>query len=290
MSITDFFGKIGLRERLIAALALSALVCYLDFVTSASFLAVALYIPIAGLFFGVRSPSVFIGYSVLCTVLSAASTIDDVADIEVENVAANRVVAALVLYSVCFLIYRNSMSADVLRHLATTDPLTGAFNRRHYMDLMVREQRRADRYDTVYSVLMIDIDHFKRVNDTYGHQVGDQAIQAMADACKQLMRPTDIVARYGGEEFIITLTHTDSPGAVKVAERLRQAVSEIALATDQGTLKFTISIGVGTYAKPNRLDQIIGAADEALYAAKEGGRNRVCVGADTNTASAVKPA
>jgi diguanylate cyclase (GGDEF)-like protein len=205
-------------------------------------------------------------------------------------VAANRVVAALVLYSVCFLIYRNSLSADVLRRLATTDPLTGAFNRRHYMDLMTREQRRADRYGTVYSVLMIDIDHFKRVNDTYGHQVGDQAIQAMADACKKLMRPTDIVARYGGEEFIITLTHTEEPGAVKVAERLRQAVSEIALATERGTLSFTISIGVSTYVKSNRLEQIIGAADEALYAAKKGGRNRVCASGAATPGAAAAPA
>jgi diguanylate cyclase (GGDEF)-like protein len=290
MSVNAILEKVGLRERLVAALALSALVFYLDFETSASFLAVALYIPIAGLFLGVRSPSIFIGYSLLCTVLSAASTIDDVGDIEFENVAANRVIAALVLYSVCFLIYRNSLSADVLRRLATTDPLTGAFNRRHYMDLMTREQRRADRYGTVYSVLMIDIDHFKRVNDTYGHQIGDQAIQAMADTCKNLMRPTDIVARYGGEEFIITLTHTEEPGAVKVAERLRQAVSEIALQTDQGMLSFTISIGIGTYIKPNRLEQIIGAADEALYAAKKGGRNRVCVGADRTPAAWAAPA
>jgi diguanylate cyclase (GGDEF)-like protein len=278
MSVNGIFGKIGLRERLIAALLLAALVFYLDFATSATFLAVALYIPIAGLFYGVRSPSIFLGYSVLCTVLSAASTIDDVGDIELANVAANRVVAAIVLYSVCLLIYRNSLSADVLRRLATTDPLTGAFNRRHYMDLMGREQRRADRYGTVYSVLMIDIDHFKRVNDTYGHQIGDQAIQAMADACKKLMRPTDIVARYGGEEFIITLTHTEEPGAVKVAERLREAVAEIALQTDHGMLQFTISIGVCMYVKASRLEQIIAAADHALYAAKEGGRNRVCVG------------
>jgi diguanylate cyclase (GGDEF)-like protein len=286
MLVDNIMGRMGLRERVIGALVLAGLVFYLDFATSASFLAVALYIPIAGLFYGLRSPSTFIGYSVLCTILSAASTIDDVGEIDYENVAANRIVAALVLYSVCFLIYRNSLSAEVLRRLATTDPLTGAFNRRHYMDLMSREQRRADRYGTVYSVLMIDIDHFKRVNDTHGHQIGDQAIQAMADACKRTMRPTDIVARYGGEEFIITLTHTEAAGAVKVAERLRQAVADIVLPTDHGALQFTISIGVSTYAKPSRLEQIIGAADEALYAAKKGGRNRVCLGGGAAPAAA----
>jgi diguanylate cyclase (GGDEF)-like protein len=284
--LSRLFSRIGLRERVAAALVLCAVVFYLDFSTSASFLAAALYIPIAGLFYGVRSPTIFIGYSILCSILSAVTSVDDAGDLDFANVAANRVVAAIVLYSVCLLIYRNSLSADVLRRLATTDPLTGAFNRRHFMDLMVREQRRADRYGAIYSVLMIDIDHFKRVNDTYGHQVGDLAIQAMANACKKMMRPTDIVARYGGEEFIITLTHTDREGALKVAERLREAVAEIVLPTDQGALSFTISVGVSTYAKPSRLEQIIGAADQALYAAKEGGRNRVCFGPDTAPAAA----
>jgi diguanylate cyclase (GGDEF)-like protein len=178
---------------------------------------------------------------------------------------------------VCVLIYRNSLSADVLRRLATTDPLTGALNRRHYMELMVREQRRADRYNTTYSVLMIDIDHFKRVNDTYGHPIGDEAIRAMANTCKMVTRPTDIVARYGGEEFIVTLTHTDGAGAMKVAERLREAVAELALPTEQGALTFTISIGVSVYVKTTKVEQIIAAADRALYAAKSGGRNRVCL-------------
>jgi diguanylate cyclase (GGDEF)-like protein len=272
--------RFGVRERVVTALLLAGLVFYLDLVTSATFLAVALYIPIVGLFYGINSPSVFLGYAVICTILNAVSSIDDVSDIDLANAVTNRGMAALVLYSLCFLVYRNSLSADVLRRLATTDPLTGAFNRRHFMELMTREQRRADRYGTIYSVLMIDIDHFKRVNDTYGHQVGDLAIQAMANACHKMMRPTDIVARYGGEEFIVTLTHTDLQGAIKVAERLRQSVSEIVLQTEQAPLSFTISIGVSTYVKPSKLDQIIGAADQALYAAKEGGRNRVCSGAE----------
>ncbi len=270
-----FWAYLGLRGRVGIALALTVAVFYIDLVTSANFLAVALYIPIAGLFFGLKSPSVFIGYCVVCTVLSVVTTIDE-AGVDIENLAANRIVVALVLYSVSLLIYRNSLSADVLRRLATTDPLTGTFNRRHFMDLMAREQRRADRYGAIYSLLMVDIDHFKKVNDTYGHQVGDQAIQAMADACKKLMRPTDIVARYGGEEFIITLTHTDLTGALKVAERLRQAVADIVLPAEQGAFGFTISVGVSTYAKASRLEQIIAAADHALYAAKAGGRNRVC--------------
>ena len=280
MFIDVFLDRFGVRERVISALVLAALVFYLDFTTSATFLAAALYIPIVGLFYGINSPSVYIAYGVICTVLSGVASFDDFTDFEgnLDNIETNRVMAAIVLYSVCFLVYRNSLSADVLRRLATTDPLTGVINRRHFMELMGREQRRADRYATTYSVLMIDIDHFKRVNDTYGHQVGDLAIQAMAQACQKTMRPTDLVARYGGEEFIITLTHTEQAAAVRVAERLREAVAEIVLPTEREALSFTISIGVSSYTKGMRLDQVIGVADQALYAAKQGGRNRVCAG------------
>jgi diguanylate cyclase (GGDEF)-like protein len=272
----EMWSRIGVRERLIVAALAIGLIFYLDSVTSATFLAAALYIPIAGMFYGVQSPSIFIGFCAICTVLSGAASLSEFNEADFLNFAINRGVVTVVLYSTCLLIYRINRSSEVLRRLATTDPLTGAFNRRHFMELMGREQRRADRYNTIYSILMIDIDHFKRVNDTYGHQIGDHAIQAMAEACRRTTRPTDIVARYGGEEFIVTLTHTDQPGAVKVAERLREAVAEVALPTEKGVLQFTISIGISTYVKRSAVDQIIQRADQALYKAKETGRNRVC--------------
>jgi diguanylate cyclase (GGDEF)-like protein len=274
--LSELWERVGIRERLIVAAIACGLIFYLDSVTSASFLAAALYIPLAGLFYGIESPVVFIGFCALCTILSAGASIPDMEEEDFVNFAINRGVVTVVLYSTCLLIYRINRSSQVLRRLATTDPLTGAFNRRHFMELMAREQRRADRYSTIYSILMIDIDHFKRVNDTYGHQVGDLAIQAMADACKRITRPTDIVARYGGEEFIVTLTHTEQAGALKVAERLREAVAEIAVPTEKGALSFTISVGVSTYEKKSTVDKIIGRADQALYKAKQGGRNRVC--------------
>ena len=289
MIFSNVLDRLGLRERVVVALTLAALVFYLDFVTSATFLAAALYIPIVGLFYGINSPSVYLGYAVICTILNVVASLDEMNNLHLENLETNRLMAALVLYSVCFLVYRNNLSADVLRRLATTDPLTGAFNRRHYMELMGREQRRADRYGTTYCVLMIDIDHFKRVNDTYGHQVGDLAIQAMAQACQKMMRPTDIVARYGGEEFIVTLTHTEQAPAVKVADRLREAVAAIVLPTEREPLTFTISVGVSSYTKGMRLDQIIGVADHALYAAKQGGRNRVCFGPESAAEAAGAP-
>ena len=275
--LDDLLDRVGARERVILALLLCGAVFYVDTITSATFLAAALYIPIAALFYGIANPSVFIGYCTLCGALSAAAAISDFAEDDFAYFAFNRGAVMFVLCSISLLLYRNNRSTEVLRRLATTDPLTGTYNRRHFMELMNREQRRADRYNTIYSILMIDIDHFKPINDTYGHQMGDEAIRAMADACRRATRPTDLVARYGGEEFIITLTHTDQAGALRVAERLREAVDLIALPSEKGALTFTISIGVSTYVKKIGVAQLIGRADHALYKAKQTGRNRVCV-------------
>jgi diguanylate cyclase (GGDEF)-like protein len=269
--------RFGLKGRVTLALALIALIFYIDLVTEADLVAAMLYVSICGLLYSIRSPAVHLAFCGLCTLLNAIAGFYELNYIDFDNVVFNRIIATIVLYSVSFLLYRNSQSESVLKRLATTDPLTGTLNRRHYMELMSREQRRAERYNAVFSVLMIDIDHFKRVNDTHGHQIGDQAIQAMSCACQKALRPTDLLARYGGEEFIITLTHTDQPGAAKVAERLREAVSEIELQTEQGVLKFTISIGVCTFFKRSLLEEIIGRADQALYQAKTSGRNRVCL-------------
>jgi diguanylate cyclase (GGDEF)-like protein len=287
MQLDALLTKIGVRERVAAAVAISILIVYLDFQTAATLVSAVMYIPVAGLLYGVRRASVYFGFAAICTICSAITSLTDVHESDFDNMMINRGMSAVVLYAICFLIYRNSQSAHVLRRLATTDSLTGAYNRRHFMDLMAREQRRAERYNVVYSVLMIDIDHFKQVNDTFGHQIGDLAIQAMAEACKKAVRPTDIVARYGGEEFIVTLTHTDRAGALRVAERVRGAVSEVVLTTPQGELRFTISIGVGTYTKQSVLDQIIGAADAALYKAKTSGRNRVCADGEPDAAPAL---
>jgi diguanylate cyclase (GGDEF)-like protein len=275
--LDDLLDRVGARERVIIALLLCAAIFYLDMVTSATFLAAALYIPVAALFYAIPNPSLFVGYCTLCGALSAVAAISDFAEDDFVNFAFNRGAVMFVLCVISVLLYRNNRSTEVLRRLATTDPLTGAFNRRHFMELMNREQRRADRYNTIYSILMIDIDHFKEINDSFGHQMGDEAIRAMADACRRATRPTDLVARYGGEEFIITLTHTDQAGAVRVAERLREAVYLIALPTEKGALSFTISVGISTYVKKIAVDKLIGRADQALYKAKQAGRNRVCV-------------
>jgi diguanylate cyclase (GGDEF)-like protein len=221
-------------------------------------------------------------------VLSGRASLSDLGEIDFLNFAINRGVITLVLYATCLLIHWHNCASEVLRKLATTDCLTGALNRRHFMELMARENHRVDRYGAAYSILMIDIDHFKRINDTYGHQVGDNTIQAMAEVCKKVSRSTDIVARYGGEEFIITLTHTDQACALIVAEHLRIAASEIAIPNECGAVKFTISIGVATYRKESSIDDIIRRADCALYRAKTGGRNQVCAEENSDNAASAR--
>ena len=164
-----------------------------------------------------------------------------------------------------------------LKRLATTDPLTGAFNRRHFLELASKEVARMRRYRHAMSCLMMDIDHFKRVNDTYGHDVGDRAIIATAHMTKQALRTEDVYGRIGGEEFAAMLPMTRLDKAEQVAERLRLAIAGIRVPlgpTEQ--LSFTVSIGLVEVA-PDRetFEQAMKRADLALYQAKHEGRNRV---------------
>jgi diguanylate cyclase (GGDEF)-like protein len=156
-----------------------------------------------------------------------------------------------------------------------TDPLTGLLNRRYFTTLSQREVARSLRHGLRFSVLMLDIDHFKRINDNFGHPVGDLAIKALAEICNQALRPHDILARYGGEEFVLTLPHTDEAGARVVAERIRKAVEQLELASASGPVRFTVSIGLSIYKKDLSLEHILERADQALYKAKQAGRNRI---------------
>jgi diguanylate cyclase (GGDEF)-like protein len=196
----------------------------------------------------------------------------------VEAVLANRGMAVLVILGIAFLMNRVTTSERQLFRIATTDPLTGIFNRRHFMGMLAREQQRAARYGTSFSLLILDIDHFKRINDTFGHPVGDEAIKAMAGAAGKCLRPTDMIGRFGGEEFVVMLPHTDEAGAVVAAERIREQVAKVVVPAGTQDVRFTVSIGAATFARRASVEQLLECADKALYAAKTGGRNQVCVG------------
>jgi diguanylate cyclase (GGDEF)-like protein len=192
--------------------------------------------------------------------------------------AVNRGMTIVVVIGVAFLLNRVTRSERQLVHIATTDPLTGIFNRRHLLALLAREHQRAERYKTGFSLLMLDIDHFKRINDTHGHHVGDDAIKAMTRAATRSLRPSDVIGRVGGEEFVVLLPHTEETGAIAVAERIRAAVGAVTVPAGDQTVRFTISIGVATQARRASAEQLLDCADKALYAAKAGGRDQVCIG------------
>jgi len=159
----------------------------------------------------------------------------------------------------------------------TLDELTGLHNRRFYDQKMLAEFRRSKRNLTNLSLVLIDIDHFKKVNDTYGHQAGDYCLQQIAKLMKSsLKRSTDIGCRYGGEEFCLILPDTDTIGAIEFAENLRQKVSQASFEYDGITLQLNISCGVSTYKQQDNIgpEQIFAAADKALYQAKDKGRNQ----------------
>jgi diguanylate cyclase (GGDEF)-like protein len=166
---------------------------------------------------------------------------------------------------------------EELHLLAITDPLTKINNRRHFFENAQKEVSRASRYKTELSILLFDIDHFKKINDTYGHLAGDQVLQFTGKQVKDMLRNIDLYARYGGEEFVILLPETDQTEALETADRLRQSFQDAPIPTDNDAVNITISLGVASlkHSKPATLEELLDQADTALYHSKEKGRNRV---------------
>jgi diguanylate cyclase (GGDEF)-like protein len=177
----------------------------------------------------------------------------------------------------------NTMAERLMEHktrleeLSSRDGLTGLYNRREFEDRLREETQRARRYGKPLSVMLLDIDHFKNVNDRYGHQAGDETLIAVADLIRLSARPMDAVCRYGGEELAVILPETDASGAGIVAERIRASVAESLTTTPQGDeIQVTVSIGFATFPQDGDTGPgLVKAADEALYAAKQEGRNLV---------------
>jgi len=160
--------------------------------------------------------------------------------------------------------------------LSSTDRLSGLFNRGHWEQQLYREFKRFQRYGTDASLVMLDIDHFKRINDGFGHQAGDEVIRSLGHAIADAVRDTDIAGRYGGEEFAIILSDTSVDGAVVFCERLRVATEMLGVVYEGRTIPFTVSLGVARIDPTlNKPEIWLSRADQALYASKETGRNRV---------------
>lgn len=172
---------------------------------------------------------------------------------------------------------RKALEEELTRQ-AHIDYLTGVYNRRHFMARAEQELHRAIRYSSPLSMLMLDIDHFKKINDRYGHKIGDVVLKVVASVCQSTLRSVDILGRMGGEEFAVLLPETDKASAIDVAERLRQAIAATNVPLEEGLpVQFSASIGISSLSSADdNIDVLLNHADSALYEAKNSGRNKVC--------------
>jgi diguanylate cyclase (GGDEF)-like protein len=201
---------------------------------------------------------------------------------KVLNVAAGTVVLSLLLWRWLPLAINERGQAEQratdLETLAAVDFLTGVYNRRHFETLARAELARCQRYVRPLSVMMIDIDHFKTVNDHFGHAVGDRVLKSVADLCRAAKRETDIVARVGGEEFAIMLPETTKAATMQFAERLCRLAHDCAVTANGKEIPITISIGIaGASMRTSGIESLMRDADQALYQAKRSGRDRIAV-------------
>jgi len=171
---------------------------------------------------------------------------------------------------------QRNLHESQLYQLATQDGLTHLFNRRHFIESAERHLNQARRYQRPSAVMMMDLDHFKAINDRYGHAVGDRVLTLFSHLCRHCLRGSDVVGRLGGEEFAALLPDTELEEARQVAERLRQQVAQAELTHEGHTIRFQVSIGVAIMQSNESLDVMLGHADRLLYQAKSQGRNRVC--------------
>lgn len=190
----------------------------------------------------------------------------------------------IILTSVGFLVLQKDRAEQAATKLAVTDPLTGTFNRRTFLDLAEKEIARARRSQAPLSLVMFDLDHFKKVNDRYGHVAGDYVLKRFVEVTQLCLRQEDLLVRYGGEEFCLLLPDTDVGDAVALAERIRAATEYAMFIFDEGQseqrIHVTVSGGVAKLGADARIDTLVARADEALYAAKNAGRNQIAVAPD----------
>jgi diguanylate cyclase (GGDEF)-like protein len=186
------------------------------------------------------------------------------------------IVAPLIIYMILRLVVQVNLAEEKLRTLSITDELTGAYNRRHFIDLARQVHARAQRYDEIFSIAILDIDDFKGINDTYGHLVGDQALIQVARICRENIRLPDIFARYGGDEFVFLFSATGKEKAHTCLERILEDISNNPIQHDGRKMRIQVCIGLAEYSnKEFLIDDLLREADMALYQAKHTGKNKV---------------
>jgi diguanylate cyclase (GGDEF)-like protein/PAS domain S-box-containing protein len=171
---------------------------------------------------------------------------------------------------------------EELRNLAVTDPLTGVYNRRHFLEELQREMSRSDRSACPFSLIMLDVDHFKGVNDRFGHEAGDRVLKELTEMIRKRIRTSDLLARWGGEEFMILMVNTNLPPAATLAEDLLQ---QLLVRTFAGIGRVTASFGVAAHRTGEGVDELLTRVDNLMYRAKSGGRSRIACDPDPSAAT-----
>ena len=237
-------------------------------------------LPLLGLL--ARSSRAVINLALLGTVLNVGGVVLSMPGTPLYAVLVNHLMSGILVCIVAYIALAHLAVEDRLRaslhDAAFRDSLTGLYNRRYVFNIFRTELKKYQRYSDPFSVMLIDADHFKQINDQYGHRAGDAALRGIADACNKSIRDTDVVGRFGGEEFIILLPHTRATDAAIVAERIRHTMLQSDLYWQGQRLDVKLSLGVaeaGLHA--DGFDELITAADRALYAAKKGGRNQTVI-------------
>lgn len=193
-------------------------------------------------------------------------------------VVVTLVTAPFGLYFFSTMILQLNNSEVKLRSLSISDDLTGVYNRRYFIEQADKELAKAKRYGNIFSIILLDIDNFKNINDNYGHFGGDAVIKALAQACNNHLRSTDVFARYGGEEFVFLIPESDKSDIHFFAERVRQRLESTAVTYHDRDIHFTVSLGVKTFdVSIDSLEVMLKKADAALYEAKRSGKNCVVI-------------
>lgn len=227
-----------------------------------------------------RSAVLIIGAAAAGTMLVYLGMLLSPPNVDLPIVLLNRGMSSMLVWVTALVALRHlhvgNCLQQQLKDLAATDPLTGICNRRHFFEALHTELKRYERYGDPFSLILIDADHFKQINDRYGHAIGDATLCWIADSCRQCVREPDLVGRFGGEEFVILLPQTTADEAVVVAERIRRVMHDHGLRRRGNAAEVTLSFGVAEAGPATAtFDDILKAADDALFHAKRGGRDRV---------------
>ena len=229
-----------------------------------------------------QQPRAIIALALLATTLTIAGYIFSPSGGIQNVVLINRGMALFAIWSTAIVSYFHLKTLARLEPLATTDQLTGLYNRHYFTSELVKQINTWRRHQQSLTIIILDIDYFKKVNDTYGHLAGDYALKSLAKICKNQLRDIDTLARIGGEEFAILLPTTSVNGGMQIAERIRKVTEDYDYEYEGNTFHMTVSLGIAELTDETwSITEFIGAADDMLYKAKHAGRNR-CVARNIN--------